>query len=75
MKLNSLKKTVLPFQVAMLFVIAFALASVMALTVTSFVAMFTSATFNEMIEAPIMGVANFLLFVISLVCVGNWLWD
>lgn len=75
MKLVSLKKTVLPFQIAMLFVIGFVLASVMALCLTGFIALFTPATLAEMIEAPIIGIINFLLFIISLVLVGNWLWD
>lgn len=75
MKLVSLKKTVMPFQVAMLFVIGFVLASVMAVCLTGFIALFTPATLAEMIETPIMAVINFVLFVISLVIVGNWLWD
>jgi len=75
MRLNSVKKTVLPFQIAMLFVIGFVLASVMAICLTGFIALVTPATLAEMIEAPIMAIINFLLFIISLVCVGNWLWD
>ena len=75
MRLNSVKKTVMPFQVAMLFVIGFALATVMATCLTAFIALFTPATFHEVINFPLMAIINFLIFIISLVCVGNWLWD
>ncbi len=75
MKLKNLKNTVMPFQVTMFIVISLVMALIIATALTAFIALVSSATFTDVHDAPIMSIISVLIWVISMVVTGNWLWD
>lgn len=75
MQLKSLKKTVMPFQVTMFIVISLVMALIISTALTAFIALISSATFTEVHDAPIMTFISVMIWIISMVVTGNWLWE